>query len=116
MRVQLPLHWEAYQSSSGEMFFAKRVGHGFRLVPFTLTRDVGGTLLTNLVLLYIYVQDKGAGVWNIHLPAHTKPIWAAQHNFRGGNLFGARVHHTPDPCNHVRVVGRNGIEVTVPWE
>lgn len=117
MIVQIPLRWVAYRDTNGNVFFAKKVGHGFRLVPFTLTRDVGGTLLTNFVMLHKYVQNNGGtGVGNAHFPARAKPIWAAQHTFRGGYLLGARVHYTQEPCNQVRVVGNNGFEITVPWE
>lgn len=114
MIVQIPLRWGVHQDTDGEVFFAKKVGHGFRLVPFTLTRDVGGTLLTNLICLYKYVQDKDMEVREVRFPLHAKPIWALQQNFRGGYLLGARVQYTL--YNQVSLLGRNGFEIMVPWE
>jgi hypothetical protein len=113
MIVQVPLRWIVYRSSRGEVFLAKKIGHQFRMVPFILTRDTGGSPLTNLILLYKSVQNEGGtGVGDLHLPAHVKPTWEEF----GGTILGARVHYSTEPDNQVRVVGRNGFEISVPWE
>lgn len=118
MIVRIPLRWDTYLAPDGKVFFTKTIGGKPRLVPFFLTKDVGGSLLQNLILLFKHVQSKDTSVGDVYFPLEAKPVWEAQHpmRFAGGRLLGARVHYTLEPCNQVRVVGRNGDSVSVPWE